>query len=172
MAQGPTSTAFTYQGQLLRSGEPANGLFDMEFNLYDASGNSLTSCGIELDVPVSNGLFMVQVDCGQEVFTGEERWLRIGVRPAGPGDFEVLPAQQLTPAPYALFATRAELVNDAAHAAEADNAAKLGGQSPTYYAPATHVHDIVQPTLRTFGGHSACSPTRWPPVSASTPIWS
>ena len=35
-AQG---SAFSYQGQLVRSGHPANGLYEMDFTLFDAATN-------------------------------------------------------------------------------------------------------------------------------------
>ena len=34
-------TAFTYQGQLLEAGSPANGSYDFQFSLYDAESGLL-----------------------------------------------------------------------------------------------------------------------------------
>lgn len=59
-------------------------------------------------VAVSNGLFTVLLNFGSDVFTGQERWLDIAVRPAGVGAFTPLtPRQPLTPTPYALTAFNA-----------------------------------------------------------------
>ena len=66
-------------------------------------------------VAVSNGLFTVTLDFGTGIFTGPARWLEIGVRTANIGAFTTLsPRQQLTPAPYALFAARAGSVTNGA----------------------------------------------------------
>jgi hypothetical protein len=103
----PAGTAFTYQGQLLERGTPANGNYDLQFALYDAAtagaqlGPTLTNAAVE----VSNGLFAAAVDFGAGVFTGEARWLEIAVRTNGGGGFTLLiPRQSVTATPYALQA--------------------------------------------------------------------
>ncbi|HHB90516.1 MAG TPA: hypothetical protein ENK60_04340, partial [Anaerolineae bacterium] len=35
-AQGPVGTSFTFQGRLLDGGQPAEGLYDFKFALFDA----------------------------------------------------------------------------------------------------------------------------------------
>jgi len=104
--QALMGTAFTYQGQLKKDGNPVNGNCDFVFSLWNAESGG-TQIGSNLDrtnVPVINGLFTIQLDFGTGAFQGEARWLRIRVRcPAGSGDYAVLePRQPLTPAPYAL----------------------------------------------------------------------
>ena len=42
----PVSPAFTYQGQLTEGGVPADGLYDLVFQLYDAGFRSATGCPI------------------------------------------------------------------------------------------------------------------------------
>ena len=105
-AQG---TAFTYQGQLANNGLPANGSFDLTFSLFDAS-NGVGQVGTTLTnsaVAVSNGLFNVALDFGNQ-FPGADRWLEIGVRTNSGGTFTTLsPRQQLTPNPYAITASSA-----------------------------------------------------------------
>ena len=51
------TTAFTYQGRLFDGSGPANGNYDFEFKLYDAStgGNQHGSTIQLFTVPVSNG---------------------------------------------------------------------------------------------------------------------
>ena len=108
VAQAPTGTAFTYQGRLNQQGQPANGSFDFQFELEDEAGSSMASA-IELhNVPVTEGLFTVQLDFGADAFTGDALWLDIGVKPsAQDGPFISLsPRQPLTPTPYAMFATK------------------------------------------------------------------
>ena len=102
-AQG---TAFTYQGHLNDDGSPANGGYDLQFAIYDANTNGeqvgpvLTNAA----TPVSNGLFAVTLDFGA-LFNGTNYWLQIAVRTNGGAAFTTLnPRQQLTSAPYAIFA--------------------------------------------------------------------
>ncbi|HQG75363.1 MAG TPA: hypothetical protein PK180_08715 [Kiritimatiellia bacterium] len=104
LAQG---TAFTYQGILNDGGNPANGSYDLRLIVYDAltggaqKGNAITTTA----TAVSNGLFTVTLDPGAGVFDGSARWLEIAVRTNGDTAFTTLtPRQQLTPAPYALYA--------------------------------------------------------------------
>lgn len=113
--QGPQSpqsaigTVFTYQGQIKNASGPINDNCDFQFSVWDASsaGTSLVSDLSHMNVPVSKGLFIVQLDFGVNVFNGAARWLEIAVRcPAGSGEYATLaPRQPLTPVPYALFST-------------------------------------------------------------------
>lgn len=102
-AQG---TAFTYQGRLNAGANPANGIYDLRFGIYDLAsggaqqGNALTNTA----VTVENGLFTATLDFGAN-FPGAARWLEIGVRTNGSGSFVTLaPRQPITPAPYAITA--------------------------------------------------------------------
>lgn len=104
--QSALGTAFTYQGQLKKNGNPVNDNCDFLFSLWDAAteGSQVGSNQEKTNVPVSNGLFTVQLDFGAGAFQGDARWLRIRVRcPTGIHDYSVLdPRQPLTPVPYAL----------------------------------------------------------------------
>jgi len=106
-AQG---TAFTYQGQLSASGSPANGDYDFTFALFNNSSTNTGQVGstlTNLDVGVTNGLFTVLLDFSTN-FPGASRWLAISVRSNGVGSYTALtPLQELTPAPYAVFASTA-----------------------------------------------------------------
>jgi hypothetical protein len=101
--------AFTYQGTLTDNDAPAQGLYDFSFTLHDvASGAGALVLGpvqVE-DVPVEHGVFSVRIDFGAGVFSGDRRWLEIGVRDHdSTGAFETLQGrQELTAAPYALHA--------------------------------------------------------------------
>jgi len=101
-AQG---TTFTYQGRLFDGGPPANGTnYGMVFYLYDAaSGGALLGNEGIVSVTVSNGLFTVPLNF-DNVFNGGPRWLEITVQKNGGGFTTLSPRQQLTPAPYAIFA--------------------------------------------------------------------
>ena len=104
VAQG---TAFTYQGKLSDSGNPANGNYDFQFALFDMVSNG-TQQGTTLtlnNVTVTNGTFTVTLDFGacSSCFNGAARFLEIAVRPSGGGSFTTLtPRQPITSTPYAL----------------------------------------------------------------------
>jgi hypothetical protein len=97
--------AFTYQGQLTDAGTPANGTYDFQFALFDNDGGG-TQVGETQPMPgvvVSNGLFTVDLNFGVSPFTGDSRFLDIGVRPAGGGSFTTLtPRQFISATPYAI----------------------------------------------------------------------
>ncbi|MEI8290826.1 MAG: hypothetical protein WCH99_15280, partial [Verrucomicrobiota bacterium] len=106
-AQG---TTFTYQGRLNEGANPAGGNYDLRFAIYDASsaGTQQGSWLTNSATAVSNGLFTVTLDFGAGVFTGANRWLEIGVQPAGGTNFATLaPRQPITTTPYAQFASNA-----------------------------------------------------------------
>lgn len=102
----PVGTGFTYQGRLAENGQPASGVYDLEFKLYGGSSPLHFPIGSPVvieDVQVSNGLFTVKLDFGGQ-FAGLSRWLGVGVRPgSSTGAFTALSSrQELTPAPYAI----------------------------------------------------------------------
>ncbi len=108
-------TAFTYQGKLTDGGLPAHGLYDFRFALYDApsSGNPVGPLLATDAVPVTNGLFTVELDFGAEPFTGEARWLQVSVRSNGLAKFTALsPLQAVTPTPTALWAATAQVASN------------------------------------------------------------
>ncbi|HEU5125484.1 MAG TPA: tail fiber domain-containing protein [Verrucomicrobiae bacterium] len=102
------SAAFTYQGRLNEGANPAAGIYDFRFAIYDSigsPGNLIAGPLTNSSVGVSDGLFTTTLDFGPGVFTGENRWLEIGVRTNGNGAFFTLsPRQSLTPVPYAITA--------------------------------------------------------------------
>src|SRR5437667_96054 len=103
-AQG---SAFTYHGRLNDGGAPANGVYDLEFRLFDAlSGGSQQGGTVTVDdLGVTNGLFTVTLDFGNAPFSGgANRWLNVAVRPgASAGAYtNVAPRQPITATPYAI----------------------------------------------------------------------
>jgi hypothetical protein len=101
-------------------------VLDLEVALYSSLvGGSLVGTPIALaDVPCSNGLFTVTLDFGAGAFDGNQRWLEIRVSPDFPStSYTVLtPRQELTPTPYAIFATGATDALNATNAVNATNA--------------------------------------------------
>jgi hypothetical protein len=109
-AQG---TEFTYQGRLNAGGSPANGSYDIAFSLYGTTAGGVAIAGPVTNsaVAVTNGLFTTMVDLGN-VFTGASNWLQIAVSTNGANAFSSLvPRQQLTPVPYAVYAESANATN-------------------------------------------------------------
>lgn len=99
-------TAFTYQGQLAESGDPADGVYDFQFRLFTGEfpfGFVVGNPVVVENVNVVDGKFSAKIDFGS-AFPGQARWLDISVRPgASSGSFTTLaPRQELTPAPYAI----------------------------------------------------------------------
>src|SRR5262245_47194716 len=88
-AQTPVGTAFTYQGKLKSNGSPANGSFDMNFQLYDAAtagnqvGPTLQFDGLNDDPPpvtVIDGLFTIQLDFSVAPYAASQAlWLDIEI---------------------------------------------------------------------------------------------
>ena len=110
-ADGETAlgTAFTYQGRLTDGGVAVTGVYEFEFKLYDAHADPSNQVGSTFSlrsVLVTNGLFTVKLDFGSDVFNGNARWLQIAVRPQSTADPHTVlsPRQELTPAPYTLYA--------------------------------------------------------------------
>jgi hypothetical protein len=112
-ANGPISTAFaqenafTYQGQLLENGSPANGDYNMTFTLFNSTNTNAAAIAGPLTndaITVANGLFTTLINFAPEALSTESAWLQIGVATNGATNFITLaPRQALTPTPYALF---------------------------------------------------------------------
>lgn len=105
-------TAFTYQGRLHVGGDPADGAYDLRFELYDDAdpdvGRMVAHTLEAQNVHILGGYFTADLDFGADVFDGSSRWLQVSVRPYDstlPEDYvPLLPRQAITPAPYALYA--------------------------------------------------------------------
>lgn len=109
-------TSFTFQGMLNTTGGPASGNFDFTFQLYTVptGGVGLEPVVTNLDVGVTNGLFLVPLQFSPTNFTGAAYWVAISVRTNGSGPFAALsPRQPITPVPYALFAPTATVAASA-----------------------------------------------------------
>lgn len=109
----PLTTAFTYQGNLNQSGNPANGSYDLEFRLFSSPTEDIQLGSTQsLDsVSVTDGVFTVLLDFGPGIFVGEQVWLEIRVKQSDdPGGLSILaPRQELTAAPYAIYAQESDI---------------------------------------------------------------
>ena len=110
----PLTTAFTYQGELKQSGNPATGTFDLQFKLYDAvSVGSQIGTTICIDnVVITGGRFTQTLDFGN-AFSGQKRFIEVSVRADATsstpcstltGYTTLIPRRELTAAPNAAFA--------------------------------------------------------------------
>jgi len=124
------SSGFTYQGRLTDGGMPANGNYDLQFALFDATdgSNQIGPTKIVSSVSVSGGVFTVTLDFGGNSFTGANRFLEISARPSGAAAFTLLtPRQPITATPYALRSLNSATADTAA------NAQQLAGVSASQY---------------------------------------
>lgn len=99
------SSAFNYQGRLVRQGAAANGAFDFRFILYtaDIGGSQVGPIITSGNVSVQGGLYSTALDFGAGAFPGDARYLEVHVRAHGAASYEVLqPRLALTSAPYAV----------------------------------------------------------------------
>src|SRR5258708_25463787 len=122
------SSAFTCQGRLTVGGSVANGSYDLQFTLMDAAtkGNPVGVVLTNRPLAVSNGLFTALLDFGPGALDGSDRWLAIGVRTNGSSGPYVLvsPRQQVTGAPYSIFASASAFAGSSAPLTD-------GGAGPT-----------------------------------------
>ena len=124
-------SGFTYQGKLTDGGTLANGNYDLQFALFDATDgtNQIGQTKIVSSVPVSAGVFTVTLDFGPSAFPGAARFLEISARPSGGAAFTLLtPRQQISSTPYAVRSLSATNADTAA------NAQSLGGLTASNYA--------------------------------------
>jgi hypothetical protein len=97
---GTVASKISYQGRLTDAGgNPLNGTYNLVFQLWDdaTAGSQVGVNIVRNGVPVSNGLFTVDLDVPQSAFNGQALWLRIQV-----GGQWLSPRQELLPVPYAL----------------------------------------------------------------------
>lgn len=136
------SAAFTYQGRLTEAGSPANNTYDMQFKLFNTpdvgTGEELGTV-TKTNVDVSNGVFTVVLDFGEDVFDGSDRFLEIAIRPAGSIDpYTVLaPRQPITSSPYAVRSVKADSAETAA------NATLLGGLPSSGFVQNTTAQQVA-----------------------------
>ena len=146
-AEAAVGTAFTYQGRIAQTGTAVTGLLDFEFQLYDAAlvGSPVGAAIPLADVSCSNGLFTVTLDFGAAAFNGDQRWLEIRVSPdiSSTAYTTLIPRQEMTPTPYAIFSTdaaNAVTATNAVNATSADDSDLLDGIDSTGFSLVGHVH--------------------------------
>jgi hypothetical protein len=146
----PMGTAFTYEGLLYDANSPADGEYDFKFKLFHDPnygpqwGPSITMNNLD----VIEGHFSAKLDFGSDpnVFGGQARWLEVKVRPGDSTDANdwdtQRPRQELTPTPYALYASVAEMAKNAIG----------GGGNFNYIARFNDTHFLGNSTIYEAGG--------------------
>jgi len=104
----PVNTGFTYQGQLIESGAPANGQYDIQIDAFNVEngGTGFIFPAEYSNVSVSNGVFnLSNVDFGDIFYLlNSNIWLEISVRKTSVGgNYTVLsPRQKIHTTPFAI----------------------------------------------------------------------
>lgn len=100
------ASGISFQGKLNDGGVPVTDVTDFQFKLFDASVAGVQVGGTVLvgDHSVVNGLFTVELNFGNGLFGGADRWIEIGVRDgASIGVYTLLsPRTKLTATPHSL----------------------------------------------------------------------
>ena len=133
------TTQFSYQGSLKDGGTPANANYDFEFALFGgvSGGTQLGPTNTLNNVAVTNGIFSVYLDFGNQFSAGNNRWLEIRTKLAGQPGFTILaPRQPLATIPYAWKSQEASI---ATLATTSTNASQLNGQAASFYTNATNI---------------------------------
>jgi hypothetical protein len=152
MAQGPepqgdisaaatVNSRISYQGVLTESGTPVNGNRNMVFNFYTnntCSGVAVLQV-IKNNVPVTDGLFSVELDVTHAVFWGQGLWLEVEVGGTSIG------CQEILPVPYALsLRPGAEVIGDVASPSAVLDVTQFDAGSAAFgvygYAPTTAIY--------------------------------
>jgi len=109
------STAFTYQGKLADSGNPANGQYDFQFKVFDTqtvgTGTQQGTTQTLTNITVGAGIFTVQLDFGAcaTCFDGTARYLEIAVKLTSDSTYTTLgPRQPVTATPHAIHTLTAD----------------------------------------------------------------
>ncbi len=100
-------SAFSYQGELLDNGSPANGSYNFVLKLYVSGNNTVIASQNFNAITVSNGLFNIpNVDFGDVVYAdGVELFIEVSVEPSSGGSLVALsPRQRLSAVPFAVQA--------------------------------------------------------------------
>lgn len=113
-AQGdPIDTSYTYQGELIVNGQPANGQYEFKVDLYDQESNGAlvqTQSFLTNDaITVTDGLFSLKLGLSFLSLSGDKLWLELQTKPVSGNSFEtLLPRHLIATTPFASYALSAE----------------------------------------------------------------
>lgn len=113
-ANFPADSSFSYQGELLDNGSPANDTYDFQVVLLDGIGQQVGITSQHDAVEVTHGLFNLDVSFDLDLFDGyEDYFLEISVRKTsllGADYITLSPVQQLQAVPLATNLTNGNAV--------------------------------------------------------------
>jgi len=120
-------SSFSYQGELLDNGSPANDEYDIIFDAYNyvsENGTPIVGTDSFFNIQVSNGLFEVPIVDFGNIYNDFEIWIEISIRKSSiGGTYTALDTRQrLGAVPNAVFAQ-----NLAANGANIDDVLKFNG---------------------------------------------
>ena len=119
-------TGINYQGRYEESGTPVTGTRTFRFKIYDApTGGTLLWDSGDVSLEVVNGLFNYVLECSHIDWRNVTPYLEVSVN----GTI-LSPREKIQASPYAFYSSSASY---AYTSAVAEDANKLGGQSPSYY---------------------------------------
>lgn len=136
MSIAAQTNEFTYQGKLTDAAGTA-ATYDFQFKLCrlstDCAVLNLVGTRVRNGVAVTNGVFSVTLDFPDTNFSGANRYLEIGVKPAGSAAaYTILtPRQQITSSPYSIKSLTAD------NATTATNSDQLGGVAANQFVLTT-----------------------------------
>jgi hypothetical protein len=137
--------------------EPADGVYDLLLRLFDDPnhGQSLPSSIEVNDVDVMDAYFTVELDFASTVFDGSAKLLHISVQPGDSTDDStaLVPRQQVTPAPYAIYAKTAGGMR-AGSVAAATGCSAVSGRA----ARCVSSSSTISPASRNTGSTAAKAP--------------
>jgi len=131
-------SAFTYQGELLDQTNPANGLYDLQFSLFDVEtgGSPVAATQCANDVTVSRGRFTVELDFGgldlQSLFIEIAVRRDTGLDCANTSGFTLLSTRQ-----------KVGITPFSATASFSLNTQLLGGRVPSFYNQASNLTGLI-----------------------------
>jgi len=154
-AQG---TAFSYQGRLYDGGNPAVGIYDLRFSVFDSTnipGNIIAGPVTNVATVINNGLFTATFDFGPNIFTGAQRWIQTDVRTNNASGFTPLwPRQAVLSVPYAMMASSASNLLGTVSADQLTGAIPFGELPSSVVAAADSSASGMVPIANGSGGYS------------------
>jgi hypothetical protein len=146
--QASVGSGFTYQGRLADGdGNPISDTCSLDFTLWDAeNGGSVVGHQMVTGVEVNDGYLAVLLngsgEFGEDAFTGQARWLKIGVKCSGDADWNALSGRQLlSAAPYALSLRPGAVISGTVIGQSALTV--VNGSGPGGYFASEHNHGVV-----------------------------
>jgi len=148
-AAATVNSRISYQGVLKESGSPVNGTRNITFTLYSDDGcTAVVDTIVKSSVPITDGLFAVELDVDHGDFDGQGLWLGVEVGGAAVACREVMPV------PYALSLRPGAVISDTRSKLQFNRYSQMGW--PLYW---TYEHGILSEVggaMFTYGlfGHS------------------